>query len=1342
VKRSDFSCFNSNPAVLPSICGANYATTPTTPGSGCVGQNNLCTLLSGLIELDGSNVTATPPPTLGNYSIAGLTASECVQIAGFQTGNFALLSNSTRLAGVNLPASMAKTCQNYDPGTGFICYPVILSPFNQEQVVSAADQDAYADTILNIINENTCNYLTIEECLVNNCMWVQINNFCIQLDQGQALLAQRGSQITVYTFDTYQAATMIVTDQANMTFNQVIAEGLHPLTDIYIPVTNTYPYPIGQGLIYMYAPLQTPCDNSAFYSVGTLCCPTPDCSTNVQLIYGNPNHPKWALINALEAACGTSDPAIYKFVNSSVTISCIQLAFAASQTSSPTAFYECEPFVFPYIINNTPLFPLSTATPRANQAVVTVANGESWHANLPNEETTLVPLQYFPASTGATDPSGQDGYFIANSQQFASWRDFTNVIPEICFMGTCFEVDTVTYYYANEINTPNRNLSITQFQEVVVTNNIGAPDCPDNYYECRGFTKNSMTVYNLMALINSTISGYISSRQSTNTNVIAGWGSRPPQGVTTVDKSSGTSSTADVTSIKEIQINFAFIGSTFVAVEEIVNVNFVTSAYMNVTTSFKNGTTFNQTIEALEVIVDDKYSGNLMPVGSRFITLHTVGQNGNPGNIYGAKGPSLSQVGRPLTPVYIYSPFPGIDVHSYFNSTFNFDPTQVVFVGDQSSTEIIGADPTSPQYHCGSAIGTYTLPGGYSADTLPLANAMAYLNLQGIGEGNTGFPVFWTNLIAAWPQNNITDFVTNLRMVWNNVGCTTDVVNFLIGNAPFDFYRLVFQNSYVPPPNSTVSSGTPLSNGTISLTQMATFISQYQAAKTLLNCGNCQLVKQTDGTYAPPNSATGICDASLSVSAPPVSQIQVLIDEGQAVGLPFCTESNYYYVLYTPWTTSAENSSTIEYTLREGLGSAIVYFPVPDQLIISQVISSLCPVATNASTSFSISENVYLLTLANIADVPITFTVKKRNSIGTLNQTAPDNDPCNQDLSFTMSALQVTQFSIPVCQGVFYILVENNDGTQECTPVFQSTLDYSTYFQDNVNRKINVVSLQQQLNLFNTLSSLQQQVINGFNVQATNIATLSVYVNQSNIDFTNQLNNQNQALIDLGVATAYGFTNQSSQLTNQAAMIQNVSLSVGYVNDTVNSVDQRLNITNQALDYSNQILAVTVNQTAINTAQLNNQTGYINYLLANQSAILANITANLTIEATKIANEQATTVSAGAVANVTGAQQFPLTPAGLAQSTTNTNFTLWLSIDTGFLGLALAAILGLGLGLGLALRELEARTEALAMMMEQHSMNMTKMVSQHEELRVELQRMQQYQVQVGNYLQQQQRFVN
>src|SRR6185312_1241164 len=239
--------------------------------------------------------------------------------------------------------------------------------------------------------------------------------------------------------------------------------------------------------------------------------------------------------------------AIYKFVNSSVTISCIQLAFAASQTSSPTAFYECEPFVFPYIINNTPLFPLSTATPRANQAVVTVANGESWHANLPNEETTLVPLQYFPASTGATDPSGQDGYFIANSQQFASWRDFTNVIPEICFMGTCFEVDTVTYYYANEINTPNRNLSITQFQEVVVTNNIGAPDCPDNYYECRGFTKNSMTVYNLMALINSTISGYISSRQSTNTNVIAGWGSRPPQGVTTVDKSSGTSSTADVT---------------------------------------------------------------------------------------------------------------------------------------------------------------------------------------------------------------------------------------------------------------------------------------------------------------------------------------------------------------------------------------------------------------------------------------------------------------------------------------------------------------------------------------------------------------------------------------------------------------------------------------------------------------------------------------------------------------------------------------------------------------------------------------------------------------------------
>ncbi len=1138
------SCASYSTAAVNQLCPA-YASAPFVDGSGCGQVTNLCSGLDGTQQYDGSPLVATTSgPEVGNYTMASLMNTPCIRYAGYLSGDLSLAPAHPRL-----PPQMAHTCQLLQDNTGkFRCVQYSKSVFRGVEVASVLDLQAYANAVLDGLNLNPClDKFTLGSCLVTTdpdteeylCAWIGSLTRCASLDWAMAARAKYGDAAGIVTTQDYTLANRVVAVNLLVTpLDMVTGLGIS-LDQLTYPAPGSPPY--ARSSILVKGPMQTPCDTPTFSPVGTFCCPEGNCTSPDS--YPNPRHPKNIFLAALTSQCQPQTLDVITSIN-----------IVGRRTNGTNGdYYYYEPVVRPSLTSdNVKLVNLPTGS-LATVPIITKTNSASWFRPAPEDLEAWVPLMSFGGNNDTTP-----------TYPIPTYQDLLPTI-ELCMLGTCFGFDLTTSFTAQELAITVRQTSLWDLAEQTASSPVAF-----SQYTPQGYTVQVSNYFRREAIamvgMRTHLQLYMNSFADTMKALYGGtpgiYGAQLPPSLRVRDYGAGTSPSGRTT-VQAQELVIGYVGDVRLGVYEVSNEVFSGHATLTLTTS-------NLTFTSRDLVPDARYMDGLQRRGMRHAFYFSENITA------GCPDEQLSPEKQPYTCGYLTFK-PGQSIGSYLNSTPDFDPMLASFpyswAAGRSANCILG---TEPDCYCGDQ----TLGSTAQASTDPL---FGYWNLPFLAEVAPDRATFWQGIFTLVPKAQLQGFLNMVIKAFGALGCPHPPVNTVIGNngsyASLDVFSTLLFASY-----NASSGGNYYAGGTFSYDALLQAAGYYANGFDMVFCGNCLLIKGSDGQYLGPSDYAGACDPQYGTQyfQPPGEGSSY--DVSTVNGLPLCRAASSWAMTRVV----DQKGGNITSVMRDGLGSYTVRIPVNIRAQVFEVQSGeLCPTWMQFSST---SPNVWQANFSNpLPDLSLSGVLRLRYNASNLNNAVIPGSLCDRDQVVSVGPLRSTIINVPICTGQFYVQMWTKTGINPCSILFNSSLDYTTYFQNQKSQYSILVSEEQVdlVGLVNKLVSIQAGRVDENTYQ---IEQLQVQYNGTlgilNLTVDSAMGQLRQNLLSQITQISENLGNTNFSLVDLTRLVGQNDLNLAALNSSLGSITGKIQDVLAQIAASDQALAAASNGSVASTGQL------------------------------------------------------------------------------------------------------------------------------------------------------------
>ena len=1114
------------------------STTSYAVGSACIQTGNLCTLLRVNQSLAGGGLSYSAANETLNS--VSLLSSECAQIAGYAYGNFSNSANDTRLYGVILPALLYRLCTAVIDVSGPYCTQTAL-------VGGCTTMSAGCDLISNsvsafnnIINTQYCAYTTLGDCFLSTRD--NVNFPCAWLYSLAGGTSNGGGNCVPLS----QAQSTTAGNSAYGYYNYANYRQLTQIKSVRM-----------QGSPNMF--VSAGMDPSTFKYDPTVPLGPNDVAVIGPLqIQCPPGLYSKGFSCCNDAACtaGSMNPYHPKTIQIHMEQTlCSNASYAALDitTSIPyagiqrtslldntTMFYSVEGFVS---AQGLFLFPL--AAPSERQPEQVAVNG-------PTDLRTLTPLKKF-TRTGAV---GGDDRAMAMPYSF-------------CYLNTCFQYDGI---YNLESEMVSSQAGAISDLSVVTTQTV------PNLSATRGVYYLSVSHYSaLLSQIDNDINQKIQSNTLIFGSYPQAWNTYPDFGTYDAQGPMGADPQGNFVAKSNLLV-FAFCSKAFTVPVRIVVAAQPTEYTASVTVNT------NGTLTPVSIKVDNPAIGQLMNLGEQYVNYYDPADN----TLYSAKD-SFIGPDQPNKLMYVYSATPtdSFDFEKIVNpaANANWNPLYANTWIDQfsvtfSSPPVAG----SPEQFCGTLLAGIQ---GATPAQLQLAAIQLYLNWPILSLTEQSL---WNQRINQTSLGFIQFAVVEWQTVWSQLGCTGILSNFVDPGSITSFYNGLWAESVDPVAQ------------TVSLPAVNSGMAPLVAAQNRAMCGNCVLIKGSDGNFTStfpgvPNVCNPAFGTATQANIPRANTINALLAEQ----LAFCLKSSDYII------TDDTVANTLSFEVRPGVATVSLAIVTQEADLVFQLeATTVCVVTTSTNATYSAGN--YLMTFTNPFPFTVQYVISERLNISSFSSTPKAGNACELDLSLTLGANQNSTIYVPICSNeVVYIQVFDL-ARQACSIIYPASQSFTTE-QLNATRSI-----------LDKQSSYLNGVLNVTEALATQLGALNSNLN-AKIDLTaislqSSIYNFNANLTNLGAVYETVFSQQQSlgnSFVNLDGRIGDVHVALSVVNDSLTSIS---NLVSQIAELqtiqANRTAGIQIALTNVVTEQV---LGAI-YAQANANLSAANalIYANITAE--------------------------------------------------------------------------------------------------------------------------------
>lgn len=1139
------SCLTATTQNYDSVC-PGYTVNTFQVGSSCIRDGNACTLLRADLTIDGAPTNYSLSDT--NANLAELQNTECAKIAGYDEGSFTFQSSVSRLAGYILPSSINGACTATVQGTGPLCTQANLVTGCQT-LGPACDMLANLTQSMNKLQQvEFCTYTTAAECLtatLNNrlypCVILYSKASPTDTTQQDCLPLGVAQSKTAYSSDWGYW------DRASYALANMVTHIKMTATANVFLAGNMNP------ASFIYNPDGAP---DLYGNVVQLGPWRPTCPGNAftkgfycfsdadATANGgiNPWHPNVVWMSEVQGMAKNSSLSAVP-INTAITTACRE---RISALDNSTLLYACEPFVSD---QGLLIFPIVNITERPKE-MVKISD---------TDYRLMTPLKVYNNCT-TCQPQGD-------------WRDMEAPYKQTFYntwfhFGTAF--DLTSYVMPTSTTSPLGDSEVTTVQ-------VASPADSGGIYHLS--TAHFPTL--LPQLLNDidVITGVLTMLYGPQHL----WYVTPDFGVMNLREPAGSDPNGNAVSKADTII----VGYTTKSFD--IPISIIDSesevAYPH-TTVISNLT---QTANIVKVVSFDPYLNNLPSSGQMFVKYFDP----NLGKLYSAP-PEEIGLNQPYKYGTLYSPVNTTNFNYVvrYNPAINanLDPRFLTkFIGNSAVT-ITSDDPMdgSPQSNCGS-----TLAGLSGADqqTLLLLDVRNILGFDTILSDSQ--KDYWNRQINATSATFVGFYIQFLQTEWITQGCSGQWYNSIDPGAIEDAGRLIFE------------ACVNVADQTINEAILASQVGLYVGPANRAMCGNCILLKNTDGTYLSSfPGVNNVCDPKYGTESIPYIPQSSSINAYQASKLWDCVRSS----LYISIVDHDKNLATYQSLPGFGTITVEIVLPMDNPTVYLVTDDSDCVTVLSTNSSGVVTSGSYFIEIFNAYATTIDYVYKLRLNSTSFNITPPTADTCQRDNTLSLGIGINATIAIPVCAGSFSIQFYNLKGAV-CSPVLEGTLSYSAA---DLNATQTVL-YRQSTYLDQVLNGSLSSVVDSFNKAITSVDGRIGDLETGNIVLQKSIYTAlNGSVADFG-ALAQSIIDQNAQLLGAyqqdiAQRFQTLNLTfasiTGQFVDITSSIDEISNINDGQNTLIEQVRS-QINDTI-------NEVGVVAGIAALAGPIIAEVQGNLT----------------------------------------------------------------------------------------------------------------------------------
>jgi len=1155
ISESALTCYQATSDQRAAVCPGS-TTTSYAIGSNCVQSGNICTILSASIFLNGTaaNYSSGSADEGQNAADAALNhqyllLSECAMIAGYGYGNMSNAALSARLAGVILPAIMARLCTAVISPTGIVCTQAALVGGCDPTVGPVCDlltnQDAAFD---NAINVQICAPTDSASCVSTTpdnvnfpCGWLYSivggtsagGGTCMPIAQAQSTCLGN-SAYGYYDINTFGPSTAITSIQMSGSPQSFVNAGINPTTFLWN--TNLTPGPLD---VVINGPLGMSCPVGQ-YPKGFYCCYDTLCTTGTLNMW----HPKMVHITTDQSNCVNSSVASFE-INTSIPIACMQ---RTSMLDSTTQFYSCEPFVSS---QGALLFPFTNPNERAPQTVAVTSQ---------TDLRTLTPLMTF-------SPTGSE---IGDFRAISPGYTYT-------YLNTKFEYDLVYDVSISMVNTEAGQYGDINITTVQLNSNLAPSNGVYQLSVMHAPQMVSQFALDITNMLNSKNNIFENNPQAYN--VYPDYGTYDYQGPMGADPSGNYIAKSNV-------LAFAYCSKLYnVPVVEVV---------ASIPNEYSATVTINGVLRPdipIKVTVQDDYSSNLPRFGEKYVLFYdAINQI-----LYSASNAHIG-LNMPGMLGYTYSAtltnnfdFEGI-VNPAVNT--NWDPRYANIWIDQFSvaSSYTPGTASGPAEFCGSLLASST---GQTSQQSQLASVYLGLNYDLLTANDQ---YLWNQRINATNPGFIAYFINTVQSTAQDLGCTGIIQNQEDPGAATDNYGTWYSQS-------TITTTQPYS---ISLPLLAQAMTPFVAGADRAMCGNCVLVK--DGTGAFVSSLPGVsdvCNPAYGISFAPNIPVQSNIDVLKAEMLAFCLTASSYEIM------DDQPNGRLSMSLNPTLGEITVSIQLNASTSVYVITAnSLCVVVSSTNATYSIGS--YIMTLVNVLPFTIGYEIRVRLNASHLALPPVSGSNCELDIDSNLGPSQNETIGVSICTGnLLYIQLYDVNG-DPCSQVLSASQSLTSE-QLNADQAILDKQDAYVNGIFNTSEALAAQLASLDSTLSTNLGLVQITLQNSIFQFNSNITDLGASYASVLAqqnSVADVLVNLDGRITDAHVTLAVINDNVTSIIQTQSEITQnQQQIGEQLSNIQNDLQNVTAESAKVGIiiAINNNLTVQVNGVLANITSQLADI---------------------------------------------------------------------------------------------------------------------------------------